>query len=81
MPANDLVMQATIASTSPRLVSGVRWFLAFLEQEKPGAVLQRESADAIFLLYEVATHSVIEECLPREIQAKRTFTFPVGRFT
>jgi hypothetical protein len=62
-------VQAAVASPSPGLVSRIGWRLAFLEQEKARAVLQRESADAIFLLYEVATHSVIEECLPREIQA------------
>jgi hypothetical protein len=63
-------VQAAVASASPRLVSGVRRWLALLEQEESASVFQREAADAIFLLDEIAAHlNVIEECLPSAIQA------------
>jgi hypothetical protein len=70
MPANDLIVQAAVSTSAPGLVTRGGWLLAFLEQKKSAAVLQRESADAIFLLDEIATHrSVIEECLPRAMKA------------
>jgi hypothetical protein len=72
-------MQAPVSAHTPRLISGGGRSLAFLEQEKARSVLQRESADAIFLLYEIATHlNVIDACLLRDIQALRIFTVPRG---
>jgi hypothetical protein len=81
VPADDLIVQTAVASASPRLVSGIGRWLAFLEQEKAGSVLQREPADTIILLDEIATHrSVIEACLVSMSQASWTITVPAGLF-
>ena len=79
MTADHLVVNTPVASTKEGIAC--RRLGAVLEEQKPTAVLQRKAADAIGLLYEIATHrNVIEACFVSMSHASRTVTLPVGLF-
>ena len=78
------MVEPSVASASPRLITERRRLITELQQDPATAVLQDEAADAIFLLYEIATHArpyQVTQTLPgKAIEKRVTLGIPTQRF-